>query len=425
MRRGWYLLQQLRAERWPLPRLRAYQLRRLQRLLAGGYRDVPFYRALMDGAGVHPADITTLEDIQRLPLVDKAMMRSVPELERFSRSIANNADVTRIYTSGSHGEPFSFLVDQSYNRWRKAQYLRPYLTNGRRPGQRVLRLTAFPERGDTWLARIGLLTERRMNCTAKGPDLLQALRAYQPHIVQGYASALKVLALEIRRTGAMVPTVQRVFSDSEVLTPETRRLVESALGAPVLDIYGSFEADNIGYECEYQHGMHLALDSVIAEISDDDGQILPPGESGELIITILHNHLMPFIRYRMGDVARWLPDPCPCGRTFPLLQFMSGRRCDMLRLADGHEISPQALVAQFDDAVDEFVEFKIIQTAVNTFSVYVVPEVSLSRTVIEARIHKLIKAVIPSAKIHIEILEHIPRTAAGKLLSFSCQMEPP
>lgn len=416
------ILLQLRAERWPMQRLEAFQFARLKSLVNHSYQCVPFYRELMNAAGIRPEHIRSLGGMHRLPLVDKAMMRAVPETERISRPVEEIKSGKRIHTGGTSGEPFGFLVDKTYNRWRKSQYLRPYLSNGRRPFKRLLHLCAFPDAGKTLPTRIGLLPEARLSCTGAASEHLEAIRRYRPHLVQGYPSSLRALALEIRRTSAALPPIGKVFSDSEMLTPDTRRLVESTLRAPVLDVYGSLEADNIGYECWHQAGMHLALDSVFGEVVDGD-RVLPHGETGELVITILHNHLTPFIRYRTGDIARMSTDPCPCGRTFPLLQLMGGRQDDMLRLADGRSASPLGLIVRFDDTEDEIAEFKISQTAVHRFTVRVVPAVALPPVVIKDRVRALIQEEIPASEVNVEVLERIPRTRSGKLQTFVCQMD--
>jgi phenylacetate-CoA ligase len=421
---AWHLWRQLRAERWPLSRLRALQLEGLERLVRTAHEQVPFYRSLFDAAGVGPRDIRELDDVRKLPLVDKAMMRAAPESERVTRTLGRAAETVRISTSGSSGTPFEFLIDRSYDVWRKAQCLRPYVTNGRLPGQRVLRLTRYAEGPGSRSARAGIFPERRVSSVAPPEEMLAALRAYRPHDVQGYPSALRLLAVEARRSRAPIPRVRRIFSDSERLSPDTRDLLESVFGAPVVDVYGSWEADNVAYECRWGRGMHVALDSVIAEVVEED-RPAPVGAEGELVLTVLHNRFMPFIRYRTGDLARWLPESCPCGRTFPLLQLLGGRRYDMIRRADGAEVSAMALVGSFAALAGSVDEFRIVQKTATGFLVEVVPAADHPVAAIERRVKDLVAAQIPGATTEVEVVSRIPRTEGGKLLPFSSRVQCP
>jgi len=428
MRRLWNLGQQLRAERWPMERLHGFQMTRLKGLLELSYARVPFYRRLMDANGVRPEHIRSLNDMHRLPMVDKHIMRRTPESKRVSRPCGDHRGkvaegVTRIRTSGSSGEPFGFLVDTAFNQWRKAQCIRPYLSNGRRPFRRLLHVCAVPGAPVSLPVRLGLLPEVRLSSTTPASEQIRVLQTLKPHYLQGYASSLRALAMEVRRTGARIPPLQRVFSDSEVLTDTTRALLVSTLKAPVVNVYGSFEADNIAYECGHHQGLHLAMDSVIAEVVDAQGRILPPGEEGELVITLLHNRLMPFIRYRTGDAVRLLSDPCGCGRSFPLMQLMGGRCVDMLQLADGGRASPGGLIRHFEEDGVEILEFKITQTAVRRFSINVVPAGRIAAGVMVDRVRGLIHREIPDAQVDVELMDRIPRTAAGKLPVFSCRMD--
>jgi phenylacetate-CoA ligase len=84
-------------------------------------------------------------------------------------------------------------------------------------------------------------------------------------------------------------------------------------------------------ECLERSGLHLNEDHFLAEIVDPDtGAPLPPGEKGELVLTTLTKEAFPVIRYRTGDLTRFIDGPCPCGRTLRRIDRIIGRTDDML-----------------------------------------------------------------------------------------------
>jgi phenylacetate-CoA ligase len=121
---------------------------------------------------------------------------------------------------------------------------------------------------------------------------------------------------------------------AEPWSEEIRDEIEAKLGIKAIDIYGLSEilGPGVAIECvEAQKGLHLWEDHFIAEIIDPaTGEVLPPGERGELVITTITKEGIPMIRYRTRDITRLIPEPCLCGRTHVRLERMSGRSDDML-----------------------------------------------------------------------------------------------
>jgi phenylacetate-CoA ligase len=86
-------------------------------------------------------------------------------------------------------------------------------------------------------------------------------------------------------------------------------------------------------ECEYMDGMHINEDYFIPEIIDPvTGEVLPPGEKGELVVTCIFKEALPLIRYRTKDITRLIYEPCKCGRTFCRMENLQGRTDDMLKI---------------------------------------------------------------------------------------------
>jgi phenylacetate-coenzyme A ligase PaaK-like adenylate-forming protein len=141
LRRAAYLAQMLRNESRTPEALAARQSKQLCALVRHAASQVPFYRDLYAAHGIEAASFKTLHDLQSLPMVDKQLLRAAG-----ASALSRDAPAQRvtIRTSGSTGEPLEFQIDHRYDQWRKAQYLRPYLSSGQRLRDKVLRLAAHP-----------------------------------------------------------------------------------------------------------------------------------------------------------------------------------------------------------------------------------------------------------------------------------------
>ncbi|MDA8164861.1 MAG: hypothetical protein M0017_07515, partial [Desulfobacteraceae bacterium] len=150
-----HLMRLLRNERRPLSELRELQLRRLKRLVEHAFHEVPYYRQSWQKMGFHPADLRSLEDLHQLPIIDKAAFQQHPD-ELLARSFRRQK-LTPVRTSGSSGNPLRFFVSPRCNDFRHAQFLRPYLSNGRRLREKCALLKVDPLPPPRWFQRLGLL----------------------------------------------------------------------------------------------------------------------------------------------------------------------------------------------------------------------------------------------------------------------------
>jgi phenylacetate-CoA ligase len=231
---------------------------------------------------------------------------------------------------------------------------------------------------------------------------------------------LSLLAKKIIEENISIKKPRLIFTDSELLFPEMRENIKKAFNADVIDVYGTWETDNIGYECREHEGYHIAIDCVIMEFVKDEKPV-NPNEEGEIVVTILNNFGMPFIRYNLFDVGSYNEQQCSCGRTFPLMNQINGRANDYMITEDGRKISFFA-VAHFDVMAPHVYEYKIIQEEVNLFNVYIVPSNSYNN---EGRdfFVPVIKKFFPNAKININIVPAIKREISGKFRAFKSNVK--
>lgn len=327
-------------ERRSLDELVHLQTVQLRDLLSHAYRHVPFWRQQLEAAGMAPEALRSPEDLRALPFMTKDLVRSRgPALVARTDAhgpIAANA------TGGSTGEPMHFWQDQAYKIISQAAKLRYRGWHGYELGERIAYL--WGARRDTSLkgVRSWLRRQARQEIWISAFDLDQAtmlrlrrlLGDWKPKLLVAYPSALQAFARFVRQTGLPVRPPPAVECSAEKLWPEQRQEIEAALQAPVFDAYGSREFGSLAVECPHRQGLHVFMDTHIIEVIRD-GQPAAPGEVGEIVVTCLVNHAMPFIRYRTGDLGVLAERRCSCGRTLPLLADVIGRSNAVVSLPNG------------------------------------------------------------------------------------------
>ena len=401
-------------QRWPREKLRRAQNSAFVNLFRHAYDKIPFYSNLYSSHGLSRDDVQSLDDITKLPIVDKHALRAAAEAGDIWQGDEAHQPIR---TSGSTGAPFSFRIDPSDNRWRKAQYLAPYLLSGRKPLETALRFYWGPVGTRAWYRRLGIFREIYARADAPEAEQYARLLETRPDYLQGYPSMLHLLARHILDHGLISPPLKAVFSDSEILALETRRLVERAFNTRVVDVFGSYETDNIGFECRMHDGLHILEDCVYVEAMPNQG-IGIGGDSGELICTVLRSRLTPFIRYNLGDLVRIEASPCGCGRVSPRLIVLGGRSNDLINLPNGGRRSAMSLIQQCRDAIsNSALEFQIRQVSGTGFELCVVAKPNFGPTD-RAAIENIFEKSLPGAAVAIRNVDKIERTAAGKYRVF-------
>ena len=104
---------------------------------------------------------------------------------------------------------------------------------------------------------------------------------------------------------------------------------------------------HIACDCPERAGLHVFDWATYVEIVDASGRPVPPGDLGEVCVTLLTNFSMPLIRFRIGDTAVAARGPCPCGRPMPLLQSVAGRITEHFVRRDGTLVHGQYFAFMF------------------------------------------------------------------------------
>ncbi|MDZ5633602.1 glycosyltransferase [Janthinobacterium sp. GMG1] len=407
-----------RSQWWSAQQLEEWQLARLRALLRHAAEHVPHYRALFARSGFDPEQVRQLADLSRLPLLRKVDIASA----RDSFKSAHAVGLRPFATGGSSGEPLQFFLGRrriSHDiaaKWRATRWW------GVDIGDREAVLWGSPielqAQDHVRRLRDALLRTTLLPAFAMSPDRLDGyvrqLRRWRPRMLFGYPSALCRIASHASARDLPLDGlgVKVAFVTAERLYDEQRAQIAAAFGCPVANGYGGRDAGFIAHECP-EGGMHITAEDIIVEIVDSQGQPLPAGATGDIVVTHLATQDYPFIRYATGDVGALGTKPCACGRGLPLLQKIEGRSTDFLTAVDGTVIHGLALVYIVRE-LPQVRSFKIIQESLQRTRVLLVclPRLdAATRTAIVTGFQARLGAQVDIA---IEEVDEIAAEASGK-----------
>lgn len=377
-----YLAELERSQWLPRPDIERLQYEKLERLLQTALAHCPWHAARIRASGL--ADILgrrqfALDDLRRLPTMTKQDARENGDAMRW-RDVPGGG--FRYNTGGSSGQPLIF----HFGRWRQASdaagRIRARRWWGVDVGDREVYLWGAPvELAKT--DRVKSLRDRLLNqlvlnafemSPANMDDYLEAIHAFRPKCVYGYASSVALLAAHARERGVSLrmPQLAVVCTTGEPLFPHQREVIEAAFGAPVANEFGSRDIGFTAHETP-QHEMLLISESIILEVLDESGKPVGPGAIGEAVMTALCSEAQPFIRYRTGDLVRLSDRPASCGRGLHVIAEVAGRTTDFVVRSDGAIMHALAVIYVVR-ATEGVAEFKLIQHRVDEVEVLVVPD---------------------------------------------------
>ncbi|MFB7618377.1 phenylacetate--CoA ligase PaaK [Kitasatospora sp. NPDC056181] len=324
-------------ERMTGEELRAHQLTHLRRTLRHAYDNVELYRRKFDAAGVRPEDCRTLADLARFPFTTKADLRDTYPFGMFAVPME---DVRRIHaSSGTTGRPTVVgYTEHDLSVWADVM-ARSIRAAGGRAGHKVHVAYGYGLFTGGLGAHYGA---ERAGCTvipASGgmtARQVQLIRDFRPEIIMVTPSYLLTLLDEFEKQGVDPRgTSLRVgVFGAEPWTEEMRREIEERMDLHAVDIYGLSEVmgPGIAQECvETKDGLHIWEDHFYPEVVDPlTDEVLPDGESGEIVFTSLTKEALPVIRYRTRDLTRLLPGTAR--PAFRRMEKVTGRSDDMIIL---------------------------------------------------------------------------------------------
>lgn len=440
VRQVWLLYCELSKSQWlSLEEIEQRQLAEVRALAAHCWEHVPFYREQLQAAGIVPAEIRTLDDFRRIPIVSRpTCVERAAEMK--GRSLPTGMfPMGSSKTSGTSGLPLEIFQTNLVRLWWWGCNLRDLEWRQFDPRGTLAVLRPSRSANDpfvpsaegtslrTWFSALDGLIEsgssHRMNPAQEPSQQLEWLRRVDPNYLLGHPSVLEVLASLVREVGKPLANLRGIQTKSESLTDEVRRKIEAGFGVPVQDLYSCAEAGFVASPCPEGHGLHVHAEHVLLEVLDDDGQPCLPGQTGRAVMTPLHNYLSPLLRYEILDEATVGPAACPCGRGLPLLTRVNGLRMPHFHLADGRLKETSSLLEGLQ-LVGGMRQFQVVQKAVDHLLFRIVPDRVWTSDHAD-RIRQLAQQFMESStRVDVELLEQLERPAGGKLRCVICELPP-
>ena len=314
------------------------QLKRLQEVVKIAYEKVNYYKKRFNEINVHPDDIETLEDLNKLPFTTKTDLRDAYPFGMFA--VPQDEIIEVHTTSGTTGKPtVSGYTQKDLDIWGEVMartltmagaskkdliqncYGYGLFTGGLgvHYGAQKIGATVIPISAGNTQRQIQIMQD--FNST-----ILTCTPSYALHlseVLQNQSVELEKISLKSGVFGA------------EMWTEEMREEIENRLNLSALNVYGLTEiiGPGVAQECTEKKGLHIFDDHFYPEIIDPENlKPLPYGEKGELVLTTLTREGMPIIRFRTRDITTLRPEQCECGRTLVKMDRITGRSDDMLKI---------------------------------------------------------------------------------------------
>lgn len=393
-----------------------YEHDQLTQLLSFCADHIPFYHQTWSEAQKAAA---RQGDLSKLLILEKDDLRTRPKF--FMQDQSRHWDLHTYYTSGTTGTPIKSIWTTSETResmafrqarsldWAGVSFDMPRATCSGRIIEPDPQSKGPYHRFNTTEKQLYLSAYHLRPENAK--QYVNALWKHQPQWLIGYASSWYLLSKFILEQHLEVPPIQALITTSDKLTPEMRKPMELAYGCRVFEEYSTVESALFASECE--HGrLHVSPDVGKIEILRQDGSPCAPGEIGEIVTTCLFRRLQPLIRFRLGDLAAWDTEACPCGRAMPVIKEVVGRVEDVVIGPDGRQTFrlDRVFVGQ-----PHVIEGQIIQKTLSQFIVNVVPAEHFNE-VDRASLTALLRQRLGDAvQVQVELVDSLERTKAGKV----------
>jgi phenylacetate-CoA ligase len=400
----------------------AYQDRKLAVLIEHAYNTVPYYRDVFDKRGLKPADIQSRADLVKLPVLTKKIVKA--NYESLRSRVIPIKKLREGHTSGTTGTPLRLLYDSDVITMAYAALDRHYRWAGvrlHRLGDRIavlrgnmivpLKKRTPPFWRFNWFHNQMLLSSFHLTA-GNLEEYFNAISNFKARVLDGYPSSAYVLARLLLNQNRRI-ALDAVITSSETLYDYQREVIEEAFQCRVFDYYAAAERVVFASECRAHKGRHLFPEYGITEITENDGSPVAPGRFGNLTGTSLHNYAMPMIRYITGDRTAIKTKYCKCGCTFPLIEEVTTKAEDIIRLPDGRLISPSVLTHPFKP-LSSINGSQLVQTDADHLLVRLIPGDDFKPAHAQQLVGDLRARLGDDMRVDVEYIEELPRTDSGK-----------
>lgn len=363
---------QLDQTQWlPAAEIARMQFGQAAAVLRHAIATVPFYRERF--AAITVPDQLDWSFWRSLPLLERSTAQEQGTNMHSARIPPGHGNVRMTASSGSTGRPLQTLsTDVTHFYWLNLG-LRDHVWHQRDLALKLAAIRTKVKNGSSpgwaeWSDAIPTGPSVALNIEADADAQLDWLMAEDPAYLLTHPTNLHALLTRAAERGMRPAGLRELRTFGEMLPAELRELARQVWGIGLTDMYSAEEVGYIALQCPASENYHIQSENLLVEILNERGEPCAPGETGELVVTTLHNFAMPLIRYRILDHVEVAP-PCTCGRSLTAIRRIVGRQRNMLAMPDGSFHWP-AFPNWF--AVAPVRRFQIVQHDIRTIEVKLV-----------------------------------------------------
>lgn len=406
----------------------AIRLNSLKKIIEEAGRNVSYYRKIFRDISLKPARLKTIDDLSHIPLLDKETLRKNPDA--FINEGVPRNKIISLYTSGTTGAPMKVCcsadtLQRCYAFWNRLRTWNGTQIGSRRAtfGGRIIvpssqnrpPLWRYDSYGRNMLFSSYHLSENNL------PAYCEKIMKWKPEDIVSYPSSLYVVSEFALRNKLKLPEPKSIITTAETLLQYQREKIEEAFHTKITDQYSCTEMALFVSQCKYG-SYHVHPEFGIVEILDEDGKPCETGKPGEVVCTSFINTVQPLIRYRLGDTMAWSDRVCGCGRTFPTVATLIGRKDDMITAPDGRKVGRLDPIFKGYSGIREA---QIIQDDLYNITLKYVPDKNFTASQLEEILWELRERVGPSLKIHTDRVTQIPREKNSKFRAVISKVRQP
>lgn len=402
----------LGSQGWSNDRLKEYQEERLLRLVSHAWENVPFCRDLFRAAGIRPSDIRGLGDLHKIPVISKDDMRSRPPDYYLARNRCSRTDI-RMNSSGSTGEPFTYLINPEAFSMNYAAAIRGWYWMGYRLGDSYVKMSqnkrsSFTKKLQDLVLRNDYMFIRDLTPQAL-KEVIEKLNRSEPEYIRCYPDPLLFMAILINEGMSIGFEAKAINTTGNILTPGAREKIEKAFRAPVFDSY-SCESSAQFFQGPGRNAYLASMEYAITEVLDSKGL---PSSKGRHVTTDLWNYTMPFLRYDTQDlIERDEAAPAP-GMGLDRFSRITGRDSDILVTPSGKYLIVHTFTIFFE-YFEEIRKFQVVQESADRMTVKLVVNDRYTAATGKRIIDGLLDLIGDDVKTELQVVDDIPLLPSGK-----------
>lgn len=434
---GSLMFQLERSQFYPPEELFAHQREQLRAAFQHAKENVPFYTERFAKAGFDPSGDITPEIMRRLPVLTRTEYQEGGAGTAATQYPPGHGKSVQIRTSGTTGRPIVLSkTAMSHLMW-SAIELRGHLWHRRdvRGKLAVIRWMEKPKamapdgaHSGNWGPPPSIFFPATgpfalLNIASRLEEQAAWLARENPDYLLSYGSNIQALAEYFEQKGFILPRLRQIATVSEVVTAQLRETCRRVWNVPITDLYSCEEAGHLAHQCPDHEHYHVQSENVYLEVVDDKGEPCPPGTSGRVVITTLHNFASPLIRYEVGDYAE-AGTLCSCGRGLPVLTRILGRKRNRLVLPNGDTEFPYLGEHKEYQAITDAVrQFQFIQRSVDEIEQKLVVSKPLTAKQEEQMKALIVRSLGHPFRVTFTYHDDIPRSPSGKFEEFVCEVQ--